>query len=121
MQIGELSKRTAVSVRMLRYYEDEGLLHPRRTSSGYREYGDAEEQTVRRIRLLGAAGLTLETIRQILPCVRNDRPEFEPCDEMRRNSAARGKGDECKNRGTRRKPPSAVCFFAGSRLIERHS
>jgi DNA-binding transcriptional MerR regulator len=73
----------AVSVRMLRYYEDEGLLHPRRTSSGYREYGDAEEQTVRRIRLLGAAGLTLETIRQILPCVRNDRPEFEPCDEMR--------------------------------------
>lgn len=83
MQIGELSKRTAVSVRMLRYYEDEGLLRPLRKSSGYREYGDAEEQTVRRIRLLGTAGLTLETIRQILPCVRNDRPEFEPCDEMR--------------------------------------
>ena len=62
MKIGELSRRTGVSVRMLRYYEGEGLLAPQRTESGYRDYGPAEEQTVRRIKLLGAAGMTLETI-----------------------------------------------------------
>ena len=47
---------------MLRYYEGEGLLAPLRTGSGYRDYGPAEEETVRRIKLLGAAGMTLETI-----------------------------------------------------------
>ena len=62
MKIGELSRRTGVSVRMLRYYEAEGLLAPPRTDSGYRDYGPAEEETVRRIKMLGAAGMTLETI-----------------------------------------------------------
>lgn len=84
MKIGELSRRTGVSIRMLRYYEDQGLLAPQRASSGYRDYGPADEEAVRRIKLLGAAGLTLETIKQLLPCVRNTRPDFKPCDNLRR-------------------------------------
>ena len=84
MKIGELSRRTGVSVRMLRYYEGEGLLVPQRTESGYRDYGPAEEETVRRIKMLGAAGMTLETIQQLLPCVRNNDPAFTPCNELRR-------------------------------------
>lgn len=84
MKIDELSRRTGVSVRMLRYYEAEGLLAPPRTDSGYRDYGSAEEQTVRRIKMLGAAGMTLETIQQLLPCVRNNDPEFTPCNNLRK-------------------------------------
>jgi DNA-binding transcriptional MerR regulator len=84
MKIGELSRRTGVSVRMLRYYEGEGLLAPQRTDSGYRDYGPAEEQTVRRIKMLGSAGMTLETIQQLLPCVKNNRPDFQPCDNLRK-------------------------------------
>jgi DNA-binding transcriptional MerR regulator len=84
VKIGELSRRTAVSVRMLRYYEAEGLLAPPRTGSGYRDYGAAEEETVRRIKLLGSAGMTLETIQQLLPCVKNNDPSFTPCNELRR-------------------------------------
>ena len=82
MQIGDLSKRTGISVRMLRYYEQEGLLAPARRASGYRDYGEAEERTVRRIRLLSEAGLKLDTIRFLLPCVLTDRPDFEPCAEV---------------------------------------
>ncbi|MBV8747278.1 MAG: MerR family transcriptional regulator [Xanthobacteraceae bacterium] len=84
MKIGELSRRTGVSVRMLRYYEGEGLLAPQRTCSGYRDYGPAEEETVRRIRMLGSAGMTLETIQRLLPCVQNTNPAFTPCNELRR-------------------------------------
>lgn len=84
MKIGELSRRTGVSVRMLRYYEAEGLLAPHRTESGYRDYGLPEEQTVRRIKMLGAAGMTLETIQQLLPCVKNNDPEFTPCNNLRK-------------------------------------
>jgi DNA-binding transcriptional MerR regulator len=82
MQIGELSRRSGIGVRMLRYYEEEGLLQPRRRGSGYRDYGKADEQLVRRIRMLSEAGLKLDTIRQLLPCVVSDRPEFEPCAEV---------------------------------------
>lgn len=42
MRIGELARRTGVSERMLRYYEQEGLLRPARTTSGYRDYGEGK-------------------------------------------------------------------------------
>lgn len=83
MRIGELSRRTGVSVRMLRYYEAEGLLDPPRRPSGYRDYSEADAQQVARIRLLGEAGLKLETIRRFLPCVVTNRPDFHPCPELR--------------------------------------
>jgi DNA-binding transcriptional MerR regulator len=84
MKIGELSHRTGVSVRMLRYYEAEGLLSPPRTDAGYRDYGQAEEETVRRIQLLGTAGMTLGTIKQLLPCVTSRDAAFVPCNDLRR-------------------------------------
>lgn len=84
MKIGELSKRTNVTIRMLRYYEAEGLLTPQRSTSGNRDYDSNAVRTVKRIKLLGAAGMTLTTIRQFLPCIRGENPVFEPCDELRK-------------------------------------
>jgi len=40
--IGELSCRTGVPARLLRYYEEQDLLHPERDSNGYRRYGAAD-------------------------------------------------------------------------------
>jgi hypothetical protein len=42
MRIGELRRRTGVSERLLRYYEEQGLLRPQRRPSGYREYDDSD-------------------------------------------------------------------------------
>jgi DNA-binding transcriptional MerR regulator len=83
MKIGELSRRSGVSIRMLRYYEAEGLLRPARTNSDYRDYDASSEETLQRIGLLREAGLTLKAIRQLLPCLRSNVPEFEPCDALR--------------------------------------
>lgn len=83
MKIGELASRTGVSVRMLRYYEEEGLLTPARTSSGYRDYGCDEINVVESIKMLGASGMTLPIIRQFLPCAIDKRGEFEPCEELK--------------------------------------
>ncbi|MEP3116226.1 MerR family transcriptional regulator [Nisaea sp.] len=82
MRIGQLSKLSGVSVRMLRYYEQEGLLAPPRKASGYRDYDKGHLETVRRVRQLNEAGLRLETIRRFLPCVRGERPEFDPCPDL---------------------------------------
>jgi DNA-binding transcriptional MerR regulator len=40
--IGEASRRTGWSPRMLRYLEDEGLVVPGRSAAGYRRYGIRE-------------------------------------------------------------------------------
>jgi DNA-binding transcriptional MerR regulator len=67
MRIGELSRQTGVAPRLLRYYEEQGLLHPERYDSGYRRYGAADIHRVRQIRGLLDSGLTTEIIRRILP------------------------------------------------------
>src|SRR5262245_10212096 len=78
MRIGELSRRTGVSERLLRYYEEQGLLHPVRRSSGYREYTQADAVTVGRIRSLLAAGLNTATIATVLPCLGDDGRRLIP-------------------------------------------
>jgi DNA-binding transcriptional MerR regulator len=67
MRIGELSERTSVPARMLRYYEEQDLLHPERADNGYRWYGEAAVYRVQQIRGLLDSGLTTEIIRGILP------------------------------------------------------
>lgn len=83
MKIGELSLKTGVSIRMLRYYEAEGLLAPARTEAGYRDYSIADVDTVERILLLGNAGMTLANVREFLPCSLDQRQTFQPCDELK--------------------------------------
>ncbi|MGN9907650.1 MerR family transcriptional regulator [Phytohabitans sp. LJ34] len=69
MRIGDLATRTQVSVRALRYYEEQGLLASTRSRSGQRLYGDAAVNRVRLIRQLYGAGLASKTIAELLPCV----------------------------------------------------
>lgn len=83
MRIGELARRTGISERMLRYYEHEGLLSPKRTDSGYRDYGSDEVDAAQRIRTLSAAGLKISSIRLLLPCVLGEKPVFHPCVQAR--------------------------------------
>ena len=83
MKIGELSKLSQISVRMLRYYEEEGLLSPKRTVSGYRQFEIEDIDRVKLIHKLNNAGLTLKVIRKILPCWQNQRKKFSPCKEFK--------------------------------------
>ncbi|MFD9719075.1 MerR family transcriptional regulator [Streptomyces sp. NPDC059076] len=71
MRIGELARRSGVSERSLRYYEQQGLLRAERTPGGHREYGDWAVDRVVRIQALYAAGLNSKKIAQLLPCMRD--------------------------------------------------
>ncbi|MEU0453247.1 MerR family transcriptional regulator [Streptomyces sp. NPDC006129] len=83
MFIGELSSRTGISTRSLRYYEQQGLLRPQRRASGYREFDESDVATVRRIRILLAAGLNTDLIREMLPCMVDEGAILAPtCEEM---------------------------------------
>ncbi|WP_406186086.1 MerR family transcriptional regulator [Streptomyces sp. NBC_01006] len=78
MRIGELATRAGVSVRSVRYYEEQGLLTSTRSTSGQRHYTDGEVERVTFIQRLYAAGLSSRTIAELLPCV--DAPSEETSD-----------------------------------------
>jgi DNA-binding transcriptional MerR regulator len=69
MKISELSARTGVAARMLRYYEEQGLITPRRLSNGYREYDDYLVDRVLKIRGLLDSGVPTRIIGDMLPCL----------------------------------------------------
>ena len=64
--VGSLAKLAGVTVRALHHYEDEGLLHPERTASGYRRYGATDVERLQQILLLRSCGLSLGDIRVAL-------------------------------------------------------
>ncbi|MEO3809646.1 MerR family transcriptional regulator [Sphaerisporangium sp. B11E5] len=66
MRIGEVAAKSGVSVRALRYYEEQHLLTARRNSGGQRLYPDTAVTRVRLIQQLYAAGLPSRTVRQVL-------------------------------------------------------
>ncbi|WP_141924828.1 MerR family transcriptional regulator [Haloactinospora alba] len=72
MRIGELAERTGTSRRLLRYYEEQGLIAAKRSPNGYRDYDERFVDRVMQIRGLLDAGLPTRIIRQILPCL--DKP-----------------------------------------------
>ncbi|MFC5827482.1 MerR family transcriptional regulator [Nonomuraea insulae] len=79
MRIGQLSQRTGVPARMLRYYEEQDLLHPERADNGYRDYPEPAVYRVQQIRGLLDSGLTTEIIRRILPFLGDpDRIHLHP-------------------------------------------
>lgn len=69
MRIGELAQRTGTSARLLRYYEEQGLIRVGRRANGYRDYDEALVDQVAHIRGLLDAGLSTRIIKQILPCL----------------------------------------------------
>ncbi|GAB2736475.1 MerR family transcriptional regulator [Arthrobacter bambusae] len=85
MNIGELSARTQVGARLLRYYEAQGLLAPERSRSGYRLYAEPDVARVKTIRLLLGAGLNTNTIAKVLSCAGSNLNRLCPAalDELR--------------------------------------
>lgn len=69
MRIGELATTTGVSVRALRYYEEQDLLASERSENGQRRYDEKSANRVQLIQQFYAAGISSAAIREMLPCV----------------------------------------------------
>ncbi len=67
MKIGEVSKASGVSQRMIRHYEAIGLIAaPARRDSGYRDYSDRDIHRLRFIANARDLGFPIEEIRALL-------------------------------------------------------
>lgn len=65
MTIKELEERTGLPRANIRYYEEEGLLAPKRLPNGYRDYSEEDARTLAKIKLLRRLNMDLDTIRLI--------------------------------------------------------
>jgi MerR family copper efflux transcriptional regulator len=77
MTIGDVARRTGVSIKALRFYDELGILQVAgRSESNYRVFGDGVLECVERIRRFQDAGLTLREVQELVRCARaGDEPE----------------------------------------------
>ena len=67
MKINEVEAAVGVTKKNIRFYEEEGLIHPgREPGNGYRSYSAADVERLRRIKLLRKLDVPLAEIRQML-------------------------------------------------------
>jgi DNA-binding transcriptional MerR regulator len=73
MRIGELSRRAGVSTRLLRYYEEQGLLAPARAGNAYREYDHDDVARAEQVALMVRSGLPTRLIKVLLDLEETER------------------------------------------------
>lgn len=77
IRIGEVARGAGVSVRAVRYYEQQGLLTAERSPSGQRLYRPSTVAKVRFFQQMYAAGLTSRNIAELLPCVESGHTDAD--------------------------------------------
>lgn len=77
IRIGEVARGAGVSVRAVRYYEQQGLLAAERSPSGQRLYAHEAIERVRFFQQMYAAGLTSRNIAELLPCIESGHTDAE--------------------------------------------
>lgn len=68
LKIGDFSKLSRISIRMLRHYDEIGILHPKYVDdfTGYRYYSESQLPLAGRIQALKSQGFGLSAIKEIL-------------------------------------------------------
>ncbi|MFM9609294.1 MerR family transcriptional regulator [Streptomyces niveiscabiei] len=66
MKIGEAARKVGAPARMLRYYEQQGLIESSRSANGYRDYSEDQVEHARHVRALVEAGLSTRMIKIVL-------------------------------------------------------
>lgn len=67
MNIKQAETLTGITSKNIRFYEDSGLLHPKRNEqNGYREYADKDIHRIKLIKMLRKLDMSIDTIREVL-------------------------------------------------------
>ncbi|MDF1769764.1 redox-sensitive transcriptional activator SoxR [Maricaulis sp.] len=73
LSIGQIARRTGVSVSAIRFYEDKGLVQPSRNAGGQRRFKRADVRRISFILIAQQLGLTIREIRDALAALPDSR------------------------------------------------
>ncbi|MDQ0363114.1 MerR family transcriptional regulator [Breznakia pachnodae] len=79
MKTNEVEKRLGISKQSILFYEKEGLVHPKRDESNYRDYDEQDVQILQMIKLLRGMDISIDDIRLVL----SGDKSFSECLEMK--------------------------------------
>ena len=97
MNVSQLEAALDLPRASIRFYEKEGLLSPERLANGYRDYSEADLETLRRIKLLRALGLPLEDIKAL------------QAGELRLSDALRAQEERLRREAAEREAARTLC------------
>ncbi|MFD2111145.1 MerR family transcriptional regulator [Thiorhodococcus fuscus] len=142
LKIGAIAQRLGTTVRTLRFYEENGLVHPRRTPGGTRLYTEDDEARFAALLTLARLGFSLQQLAELADLRRSSQTGDEASRavasrlrkmdadleararaiEERRQDIARGLALVERCHGCRRRPVRDICdpcpTSAGVREIE---
>ncbi len=96
LHIGDVAERVGLSLRTVRYYEEQGLFAPAgRTDGGFRLYTDEQVDRLLLIKQMKPLGFTVQQMRELLDA----RDALEAGDEGTRAAAPGTAGSLCGGRG----------------------
>ena len=72
MNIGDVSERTGLPAKTIRYYEDIGLVRPARDTNGYRVFRDTDAHKLAFLGRARALGFSIEDCRTLLALYEDD-------------------------------------------------
>ncbi|QFT62971.1 Cu(I)-responsive transcriptional regulator [Roseivivax halotolerans] len=75
MNIGDVAKRSGVPAKTIRYYEEIGLIRPRRSENGYRAFADSDLHKLAFLGRARALGFSIEECRTLLALYEDDGRE----------------------------------------------
>ncbi|MGI9350788.1 MAG: redox-sensitive transcriptional activator SoxR [Rhizobiaceae bacterium] len=73
ISIGKLSERTGLAVSAIRYYEEQGLVHPERNAGGQRRFRQSDIRRLSFVLIAQQFGFTLDQIREQLDLLPDGR------------------------------------------------
>lgn len=79
---GEVAELLGVTLRTVRYYEEQGLVTPARTDKGTRYYSEFDAQRLEVCVRLAAAGVSIKTLRQLATIRKNARSGRESSHQL---------------------------------------
>jgi len=75
MNIGDVSRRSGLPAKTIRYYEDIGLIQPLRSPNGYRSFRDSDLHKLAFLGRARALGFTIEDCRTLMALYEDDSRE----------------------------------------------
>lgn len=66
MKIKQIEELVGIASKNIRFYEEQGLIHPKRADNGYREYSLEDVEILKKIKLLRKIGISIEEIHCIM-------------------------------------------------------